>query len=1279
MFKQRMNHDICKLQRQIENRLCADCNDTLLRNENTYASLKPAVFICSKCYVIHKRVLPTDFTTFKSLSDDWDEEELAIMRNGGGNIERNKVWERYIPSSNIINKPVPDSNDKDREIWIKAKYFIKMFLVPQPQQQLDHFSSFSTISEVFDKKSKANLLPSSPLDYLPTRILDFYLVIGQGKFKAYEASRGASSSSSAFEPERTYFSPCIFSSFPKADHYTDMAIPDMVSHIVFPKGLTYSSQDHPPQSFSLVLTDISRVKIYCVVLLTYELVEPQKVDEVIHVIKKQHQIDLSNELSTVYAPKALVILSHYPFYNFFSSALKQLYHISLSSSPLPLERYIANLVNDVPLPPQGLTEVVFSLVDTVFQIRRPPPNQLPMIDFSYRPLFMMLSIDNILSIFRCMLNEYSLCFYSSNIALLTPIQEAFMSLLFPFVWQGVYIPILERSVIDIIDAPVPYVLGVLKDLLLSIPMANRMDESNTVFVDIDNDRLSFDFNANEPLTSTSGSEGDPISPKATNSRPTSKLPSTDLHFLNELNQRIPQLPVKATSKLREKLIEFGGVIHRSMVSIDIITKSSLAYPSNEHLVPLPDDAFFDRGVAKKEFSVNLTSNEPKSKSNSKHGASQRQPVISTLVSYFSIPLAETKRSIFDPRNNADYGDNFDAREIRGAFLRFFVACMQGYNDYIANKSKASASEKGTISLKESIVNAIPSRSKPPTGGGASSVMSYEQGNEALSKDDEDFLKQLAKSQMFCNFEEEKRSNPTQPELIFFDESIIEKQNRSLHIFSKKQTTPFLDDRRYEIHESYSCPGPSTWKIDHQQRFRYEQYPMIDLESLGPLATRKILVQHAEIKRISAASHQSNDVLESIHEKYRSSGNFTVRDRAASSSNKLIDADEYLVSNYRRLQRINRAISTFHIIYRYRKRIRVQYRRVIAAIKLQCSIRIYFGKKLLRQWKSLRALEAQVKKIVLVQSFLRMCAKLLRYQRIRSMLIRMQSYLRMRKHRLRFQRQRRMVVRLQSHVRGYLIRIKEQKKLRLLMNQYCQQLLLLWSWERTPLFHRSACWSILRFQKTSMSPHRFRYLDRGLCEEELLRIYSSLDLYHHNSIRIKASMSFVEKFLAVDRDGALKQLAIASDHSKALFNAKEIRSSDAGLSSQAKAAVKANLQREENERKAIYLVLKQTAENAKDQYYLPFGLQREKKRKQTLSNMLWMHNHLTAIAEIDASTKIVTELHTASEANLNKDINKFVDVVQFSGIELRRQNRVRAAVLEVARSNFLTKNIKAKKV
>lgn len=50
-------------------------------------------------------------------------------------------------------------------------------------------------------------------------------------------------------------------------------------------------------------------------------------------------------------------------------------------------------------------EVNYALPDRTLTITRPPRNRLPLVDFSYRPLFASLSVENILCAFGLLLTE----------------------------------------------------------------------------------------------------------------------------------------------------------------------------------------------------------------------------------------------------------------------------------------------------------------------------------------------------------------------------------------------------------------------------------------------------------------------------------------------------------------------------------------------------------------------------------------------------------------------------------------------------------------------------------------------------------------------------------------------------------------------------------------------------------------------------------------------------------------------------------------------------------
>ena len=117
--------------------------------------------------------------------------------------------------------------------------------------------------------------------------------------------------------------------------------------------------------------------------------------------------------------------------------LRNIYHISLSNAPMPIERYVINFLQEVPLPPLGRVDVRYFMPNNLkMTLSRPPPNKLPMTDFSYRPLFTSLSVENIIIVFQCLCAELTVCICSDNLSLLTPVQEAFLSFLFPLVWQG---------------------------------------------------------------------------------------------------------------------------------------------------------------------------------------------------------------------------------------------------------------------------------------------------------------------------------------------------------------------------------------------------------------------------------------------------------------------------------------------------------------------------------------------------------------------------------------------------------------------------------------------------------------------------------------------------------------------------------------------------------------------------------------------------------------------------------------------------------------------------
>ncbi|KAI9097157.1 AEX-3 domain-containing protein, partial [Phlyctochytrium arcticum] len=178
------------------------------------------------------------------------------------------------------------------------------------------------------------------------------------------------------------------------------------------------------------------------------------------------------DAETVYAPRTIGVLSHWPWHDFLKDWLCEVLRVTrgdYDDNPngkvlAPLERFVTNLIHELPLPPPGKLELSIHVGQLHFFCSRPPVNSISVLkNFSLYPIFRALSKENIVTVFELILSERKIIFVSQHLSMLTLAAETFCLFFFPLFWQHIFIPVLPCRLLTYLQAPMPYIVGVQKE------------------------------------------------------------------------------------------------------------------------------------------------------------------------------------------------------------------------------------------------------------------------------------------------------------------------------------------------------------------------------------------------------------------------------------------------------------------------------------------------------------------------------------------------------------------------------------------------------------------------------------------------------------------------------------------------------------------------------------------------------------------------------------------------------------------------------------------------
>lgn len=193
------------------------------------------------------------------------------------------------------------------------------------------------------------------------------------------------------------------------------------------------------------------------------------------------------------SPMCVSIISQHPFYCLFKTILFDVVTVaewsSSSSVPsmdtLPREA-LPKRLSEAKIPCSKRSKAL--IIDTGVRslaLSAPPGESFPFVDDEcFEVLMRCLSFKNIIAIISSLLSEQSILLVTEHPELAFPVAESLISLLFPFEWVHVYAPLLSEEMIQIANAPFPYLVGMHSKYLHRVD-ADKLTSVTLVNIDRD--------------------------------------------------------------------------------------------------------------------------------------------------------------------------------------------------------------------------------------------------------------------------------------------------------------------------------------------------------------------------------------------------------------------------------------------------------------------------------------------------------------------------------------------------------------------------------------------------------------------------------------------------------------------------------------------------------------------------------------------------------------------------------------------------------------------------
>ena len=407
------------------------------------------------------------------------------------------------------------------------------------------------------------------------------------------------------------YTPKVLSYFPHDKRFDSNAICTMC----LPDGLhlkkTPFPEDEKPEFHSFLITKEDGSRTYGCALSFYEVSTDQAL---LDAVKNQEQVSenalivsesdegLQKTGGSLCVQKCICLISSFQYVSPLKQYLLQLHKTTVGGHKLslPFETYLSNLLYDVPAPRPGKT-IQFHGPLSKLTCKMPGASDFSLCDYSLLPLVQKIGLKNLVKVFTCVLLEHQLLIKSASYSELMECSEWLTTLLCPFTWQHVYVPILPASQYMFLDAPVPYIMG-LKASYDFCPDLDITNEGSLCMLDLNRGSLEVpeDLPAFPELENFLGrlqEVAESHNVECTDLREFSLSPtqSRSQHGVMSLLQNYFQRDKKTDSS--EEIAKLAGIATRAGIEEEVTSPaSSVTSDLGKSTSPVPDEVDSEKFV-----------------------------------------------------------------------------------------------------------------------------------------------------------------------------------------------------------------------------------------------------------------------------------------------------------------------------------------------------------------------------------------------------------------------------------------------------------------------------------------------------------------------------------------------------------------------------------------------------------------------------------------------------------------------------------------------------------